>query len=226
MVRITILALVVGLGVCMAQADRAAVTGTVFDQTHSAAPSAYVAVVYPGTGLRRETLTSSVGVFHVGGLPIGECYLEVGASRFRTIQTKPFVLTVGETRSLDVSLEIATVDARVDVQAVADALPASSVSVSSLTSSQQLHALPVNGRNWASLMALAPGAVDSANGSNTAVHFFATQNDDTNYRVDGVDATSIRNQNMRLNSRLLMSEDAIAEFRVNSALDRKSTRLN
>jgi hypothetical protein len=50
------------------------------------------------------------------------------------------------------------------------------------------------------------------------VHFFATQNDDTNYRVDDVDATSIRNQNMRLNSRLLMSEDAIAEFRVNSAL--------
>ena len=218
MLKITILAFVVGLGVCMAQADRAAVTGTIFDQTHSAAPSAHVSVIYPGTGLRRETQTSSVGVFHIGGLPIGECYLEVGAAGFRTFQTKPFVLTVGETRTLDVSLELATVDSKVEVQAVADALATSSVSVSSLTSSQQLNELPVNGRNWASLMALAPGAVDSANGSNTAVHFFATQNDDTNYRVDGVDATSIRNQNMRLNSRLLMSEDAIAEFRVNSAL--------
>ncbi len=56
------------------------------------------------------------------------------------------------------------------------------------------------------------------NGSNTSVRFFATAGDDENYRVDGIDATSIRNQNMRLNSRLLMSEDAIAEFRVNSAL--------
>ena len=143
---------------------------------------------------------------------------EVSAAGFRTLQTKPFVLTVGETRTLDVSLELAAVDSKIEIQAVADALAASSVSVSSLISSQQLDELPVNGRNWASLMALAPGAVDSANGSNTAVHFFATQNDDTNYRVDGVDATSIRNQNMRLNSRLLMSEDAIAEFRVNSAL--------
>jgi hypothetical protein len=218
MLKITMLAFVVGLGVCMAQADRAAVTGTIFDQTHSAAPSAHVIVVYPGTGLRRETVSSSVGVFHIGGLPIGECYLEVDAAGFRTMKTKPFVLTVGETRTLDVSLELATVDSKVEVQAVTDALATSSVSVSSLTSSQQLNELPVNGRNWASLMALAPGAVDSANGSNTAVHFFATQNDDTNYRVDGVDATSIRNQNMRLNSRLLMSEDAIAEFRVNSAL--------
>ena len=50
------------------------------------------------------------------------------------------------------------------------------------------------------------------------MRFFATESDDVNYRVDGVDATSIRNQNMRVNSRLLMSEDAIAEFRVNSAL--------
>jgi hypothetical protein len=36
-------------------------------------------------------------------------------------------------------------------------------------------------------MALAPGAVDAANGSNTAVRFFATGSDDVNYRVDGVD---------------------------------------
>src|SRR5215471_14042035 len=131
MLKITIVALVVGLGVCLAQADRAAVTGTIFDQTHSAAPSARVAVVYPGTGLRRETQTSSEGVFHIGGLPIGECYLEVEAAGFRTIQTNPFVLTVGETRTLDVSLELATVESKVDVQAVADALATSSVSVSS-----------------------------------------------------------------------------------------------
>jgi hypothetical protein len=101
---------------------------------------------------------------------------------------------------------------------VADALTYSTASVSSLTSSQQLNELPVNGRNWQSFMALAPGAVDAANGSNTAVRFFATGADDVNYRVDGVDATSIRNQNMLVNSRLLISEDAIAKFRMNSAL--------
>src|SRR5215470_17318785 len=55
-------------------------------------------------------------------------------------------------------------------------------------------------------------------GANTAVRFFSTGGDDVNYRVDGVDASSIRNQNIRLNSRLLMCEESIAEFRVNSAL--------
>jgi hypothetical protein len=216
--KIIVLASTIGLGICLAQADRAAVTGTITDQSHTAMSTARVAVVYPATALRRETQSSSTGAYEIAGLPIGECYIEVSAPGFQTVQTKPFVLEVGETRSLNVSLQIAAVSSTVNVQAVADAMTLSTVAVDSLTSSQRLNDLPVNGRNWMSFMALAPGAVDGANGSNTAVRFFATTGDDENYRVDGMDATSIRNQNMRLNSRLLMSEDAIAEFRVNSAL--------
>ena len=127
-------------------------------------------------------------------------------------------MSVGETRTWDVVLEVASETATVEVRALGDALAQSEAAINAVTTSSQLNSLPVNGRNWQSLMALTPGAVDGANGSNTGVRFFATGGDDVNYRVDGVDATSIRNQNMRLNSRLLMSEDAIAEFRVNSAL--------
>ncbi|HEX3879773.1 MAG TPA: carboxypeptidase regulatory-like domain-containing protein [Bryobacteraceae bacterium] len=218
MIKIAVLALTIGIGVCAAQADRAAVTGTISDQSHAAIASAHVAVIYPGTGLRRETLSSSYGAYELAGLPIGECYVEVSVSGFRSVQTKPFVLDVGQTRSLDLALEVASVSSTVDVKDVADPLTYTTAAVSSLTDAQRLNDLPVNGRNWMSFMALAPGAVDGANGSNTSVRFYATAGDDENYRVDGVDATSIRNQNMRLNSRLLMSEDAIAEFRVNSAL--------
>jgi Carboxypeptidase regulatory-like domain/TonB dependent receptor len=219
MFKIVVLIFTVGIGICLAQADRAAVNGTISDPTHAAIGGAKVKLVYPATGLERETATSSVGVFQIAELPIGaECYLEVSAPGFRTVQTKPFVLEVGETRTLDMSLEVAAVGATVNVQDVVDPITMSNAAVDSLTSSQRLNDLPVNGRNWMSFMALAPGAVDGANGSNTAVRFFATTGDDENYRVDGMDATSIRNQNMRLNSRLLMSEDAIAEFRVNSAM--------
>src|ERR1700722_19335587 len=214
-----LLTVTAGLGVCLGQADRAGVTGTISDPTHLPVAVAHVRLVYPNTGLQRETVSSSAGVFSISELPIAEeCYLEVNAPGFQTVRTKPFVLQVGETRTLDVSLVIASVGATVNVQAVADSMTLSTVAVDSLTSSQRLNDLPVNGRNLLSFMALVPGAVDGANGSNTGVRFFATTGDDENYRVDGTDATSIRNQNMRLNSRLLMSEDAIAEFRVNSAL--------
>jgi hypothetical protein len=61
-----------------AQADRAAVTGRFLDPSHSMVPDAKVSLVYPGTGLRRETQSSSRGLPHRSA-PIGECYLEVGA---------------------------------------------------------------------------------------------------------------------------------------------------
>src|SRR5271157_1068640 len=105
MLKVIVAALTIGPGLCLAQADRAAVTGTISDPSNSIVPNAKVSLVYPGTGLRRETLSSSSGVFHIGGIPIGECYLEVGAVGFRSVQTKPFVLTVGETRTLDVAMD-------------------------------------------------------------------------------------------------------------------------
>jgi hypothetical protein len=56
------------------------------------------------------------------------------------------------------------------------------------------------------------------------VHFFATQNDDTNYRVDGVDATSIRNRNMRLNSRLLIRPQGLDRIEVRGPVCRHDSR--
>ena len=110
----------------------------------------------PRDGLRRETESSSSGAYEVAGLPIGECYVEVSASGFNTIQTKPFVLEVGETRSLNVSLDVGAVSSSVNVQAVVDPMTLSNAAVDSLTSSQRLNDLPVNGRNWMSFMALGP----------------------------------------------------------------------
>ena len=207
-----------GVCACYAQADRASVTGTIMDPSRSIVPQAAVTVIYSQTGLRRDTKSSGSGVFHLGGLPIGECHLEVSSPGFRNVKTQLFTLSVGETRTLDVTLEVASETATVEVRALGEAITQNEAAINAVTTSTQLDTLPVNGRNWQSLMALTPGAIDAANGSNTGVRFFATGGDDVNYRVDGVDATSIRNQNMRLNSRLLMSEDSIAEFRVNSAL--------
>ena len=56
---------------------------------------AHVKIVYPDTGLSRETTTSSSGVFRLGGLPIGACHVEVGATGFEPLKTRTFALNVG-----------------------------------------------------------------------------------------------------------------------------------
>jgi hypothetical protein len=75
----------------------------------------------------------------------------------------------------------------------------------------QLNNLPVNGRDWKALMSLVPSAVDGQK-------FFATGGDDVNFHVDGVDASGVRDQNMKVYTRDVMSQDAVAEFRVSTAL--------
>ncbi|HKE26860.1 MAG TPA: carboxypeptidase regulatory-like domain-containing protein [Bryobacteraceae bacterium] len=199
------------LGCCFAQADRAALTGTITDATQAAVQGAHVTVVYPNTGLSRDTATSDSGEFRLGGLPIGVCYVEVGATGFQPLKTTTIALNVGETRTLDLTLQVASSKSEVEVTGVADSLQQSNATVGDVLVSSQLNNLPVNGRDWKSLMSLVPGAV---NGN----QFLSTGGDDINYRVDGTDASGVRDQNMKVYTRLSMSQDAVAEFKVSAGL--------
>jgi hypothetical protein len=200
-----------GVGLCFAQADRAALTGTITDATQAAVPGAHVKVTYPNTGLSRETTTSTSGEFRLGGLPIGTCSVKVEANGFQTLKTTTITLSVAETRTLDLTLQVATAATAVEVTAVAEGLQQNNATVGDVLVASQLNNLPVNGRDWKSLMSLVPGAV---NGN----QFFSTGGDDINYRVDGTDASGVRDQNMKVYTRLTMSQDAVAEFKVSAGM--------
>jgi hypothetical protein len=211
MLKIIALTFTIGLGTCLAQADRAALTGTITDASQAAVPNAHVKVVYPNTGLSRDTTTSDSGVFRLGELPIGLCHVEVVANGFQPLKTTDIVLNVAETRTLDLTLAVSSAAATVEVKSVAEALQQNNATVGDVLNDSQLNNLPVNGRDWKSLMSLVPGAV---NGND----FFSTGGDDINYRVDGTDASGIRDQNMKVYTRLTMSQDAVAEFKVSAGL--------
>jgi hypothetical protein len=197
-----------------AQVDRATVTGAVHDASGAAVAGVTITVTYPSTGLDRSATSNERGAFFVTGLPVGSAILRIEKDGFRPIRVEAD-LTVGETRTLDFSLEIAAVEAAVDVVAPA-ALVHNSAGVGAVLENRQVSQLPINGRNWGNLMALVPGAVDTG-GNGSAVRFVGHGGDDNNFRIDGVDATSVRNQSQS-KSRLLISTDAISEFRVTSAL--------
>jgi hypothetical protein len=136
-----------GLTCCFAQSDRAALTGTITDATRAAVPSAHVKVVYPDTGLSRETVSASSGVFRLSGLPIGVCHVEVTATGFRAAKTETIVLSVAETRELDLTLEVGPVESTVEVRGVMEALAQNNAAVGDVLVASQLDNLPVTGRD-------------------------------------------------------------------------------
>jgi len=209
------LAILNGAFLAQAQIDRATLTGTLHDPAGAAVAGAKVTLTYRDTGVTRSVTSNESGAYLISGLPLGSVVIEAQQSGFRMLRSET-KLNVGETLTLDLTFELATVDNSVQVVADVD-LERSSAAIGQTFQNNQLQQLPVNGRNFENLMALVPGAVDTGAGNGSSVRFFGHGGDDNNFRIDGVDATSVRNQT-QAKSRLVISMDAIAEFRVNAAL--------
>lgn len=67
-------------------------------------------------------------------------------------------------------------------------------------------------------MALVPGAMDSGGGTQKSIRIAGRGGDDNNFRFDGMDATGISNQAPNTSTRLQISTEAIAEFKVDTML--------
>jgi hypothetical protein len=203
--------------VLLAQTDRATVTGTITDSNGRSIPQAVVTIESKSTGLRRTASSAESGAYTVGALQVGFYSASVTATGFQGKRIGEFELQVGQTRTFDFSLSVAAVETSIDVVAEAP-IAQTNAAVTGVIGGGQIQNLPVNGRSWASLMSLIPGAVDTGGNDQRSVRFAGRGLDDNNFRFDGVDAGGIQNSAQRVATRLQVSTEAIAEFRASSAL--------
>lgn len=215
--RFELLLLVLFTGTLAGQADRAAITGTVLDGSGQVVAGAKMTVESRATGFRRSVDTTAAGTYTITALQPGLYFAEFAAPGFSTQRVEEFELQVGQTRTIDAKLTVAAVNTTVEVVAEAP-LAETSAAVTGVIAGSQIQNLPVNGRSWASLMSLVPGAVDTGTNDQRSVRFAGRGIDDANYRFDGVDATGIQNSAQRVATRLQVSTEAIAEFRASAAL--------
>jgi hypothetical protein len=213
----TVVALSFGV-VVHGQVDRANLNGTVTDSSRAVVPDARVELVSRETGLKRAVQTGPAGVYSMTGLPIGTYDLTISRAGFRTFDVKGIQLFVGQTRTVDVELQVGTVSEELQVQATAAPLETSNARVGAVLEHQQLGDIPINGRNWATLEMLAPGAINAGKGGQRDIRFVGRGRDDNNFTFDGIDATGVQEQSQKADARLNISLESIAEFRVESAV--------
>ncbi|MFZ0522449.1 MAG: TonB-dependent receptor [Candidatus Acidiferrales bacterium] len=202
-----------------AQTDRANMEGTITDTSGAVISNAQVKITATATSLTQEKTSSGSGHYRFPGIPIGVYTIEVSHVGFKTKIVEDVELQVGETHTVDVSLEVGPVQERVEVQAsTAEPAQRSSAEASTVITSNQIENLPTNGRDWAGLTLLAPFAQDDGGGDQRTIRFAGRARDDNNFSFDGVDAGGIQEQAQKSQTRLQISEDAVAEYRVDSAL--------
>jgi hypothetical protein len=213
------LVLVLFLGTTvLAQVDRAELEGTVTDQSGALIADGKVHVVALETGLSYNRAANTNGYYRFPGLAAGRYTVTFSHSGFKTKTVEEVVLQVGQTRTLDVSLEVGQVSEKVEVNAENAPAERTSAEASTVISTDQIANLPNNGRDWASFTLLAPFAQDDGGGDQRTIRFAGRARDDNNFSFDGVDAGGIQEQAQKSQTRLQISQDAIEEYRVNSAL--------
>jgi hypothetical protein len=200
------------------QVDQASITGTVTDQSGAVIAAAQIQALSTDLGVQRVVSTNSVGVYVIPNLPLGTYTVTVAKPGFATIKFDSVECSVGAVVTLNARLRVASVQTKTEVVAVEPPLNESSAAVSGVINSTQIQNLPTNGRNWASLLVLAPLAIDDGGGDQRSIRFAGHARDDNNYMIDGVDATGIQEQAQKSTTRVQVSEDSIEEYRVSTAL--------
>src|SRR5579863_3670685 len=207
-----------GAALCFAQVDLAGLNGTVTDRAGKLIPDVRVMVTMPNTGLRRQTDTSRDGTYEIPELPAGIYTVSFKASGFATTTFERVVEESGRTRTLDATLQVASAAEQINVSSVTQQLDQTTDTLGSTTESKQVRDLPLNGRNWSTLTALAPGAVDTGGSNQRSIRFAGRGLDDNNFTYDGIDATNIVNQAQQGFVRLAIPTDAIEEFHIDTML--------
>ena len=156
------------------------------------------------------------GSYNIPDLPRGVYSVEFSKAGFSTFTAEHVEQTVGQTRTLSARLDVAGAREQTTVTEPLVQIDRVDATVGTAIEHAQVGDLPINGRNWATLTALAPGAIDNGAGDQRTIRFAGHGLDDNNLTLDGIDATAIYNQEQREYMRLNIPLESIDEFQVQS----------
>ena len=168
-----------------AQVAQAELRGIVLDESGAALPGATVTAMHVDTGTARTTVTTTTGAFLMPALPVGRYRVEAALTGFSTLVQENLVLAVGQSAIVTFTLKVAAVQETVTVAAASPLIETKKSELSGNVNPEQVASLPLNGRDWLSLVALVPGA----RGNPGTIRAGFGGNDMAKYQVDGVDVS-------------------------------------
>ncbi len=202
------------------------ITGEVKDSSGASAPNVAVTATNAETNVARSTVTNSVGVYSFPGLTPGIYQVKASASGFQTVVKSNIELQVQQTARVDFTLEVGSATQTIEVSSTAALLSTEDATVGTVIEERRIVDLPLNGRNFFSLVALSPNVTygftpaQQASGrlggtrSTLTMSLSGARATWSNYTLDG-----ITNTDVDFNTYIVLpSVDALQEFKVQSGI--------
>ncbi len=157
---IGLVALLVALGSRegVAQSATGQILGTVVDATGALVPGATVTVTNTATNVSHSVKTTGAGTYLVSQLIPGPYSIKVEAAGFARTIVSIDALQVDQALNETISLKTGSATETVQVISSGEVLQTASSEVGVVVDPEQVHDIPLNGRNFTTWINLAPGA--------------------------------------------------------------------
>jgi hypothetical protein len=194
-----------------AQTTQASVFGVVSDDKKQLIPGASVLVRNESTGFTSRTVTNAKGEYHFREMPLGGPYtVIVTFMGYAEEKLEGYSLNQGDVLRVNVDMQPSSVTMN-EVKVVGNSLrnKRENFGAATTVTARDIAKLPVNGRNFTSLIDLSP----LSRGNNLSGQLASS----TNFTIDGTTArnpTSGGGSNSRTGAPYILSMEAIREFKV------------
>jgi hypothetical protein len=191
------------VGDLQAQAEKATLSGTVFDPSGAVIVGATIEARNVKTDIISTAVTDGQGHYVLPDIAVGTYDVSAEQDGFQTMMQTGIVASVGSRRVLDFTLEVGQPVDVVEVMGQASTVETQTASLSTLIAPVQMEMLPLNGRNFTDLLSLAASVATVPATGGGGGQSATAYGQSTNYSVSGsrpvgmaymLDNTDIRNQ--------------------------------
>ncbi len=168
----------------LAQQITGDITGVVTDSTGAVLPNITVTADNTDTGLSRTATTSESGNFRFPQLPIGPYKVSASAQGFKTVIQNAQVVAGGIIRA-DFKLQVGQRNETIEVEGEAPLVDLSP-NENNYVDREKIENVPLNGRDFNSLLAITPGVQRDPGGGFLAVSINGSRTTSNNYFIDGL----------------------------------------
>ena len=147
---------------------RSSIEGTVSDASGAVVADVKVVLTNAATGVTQSAQSNTEGYFRFPTLPPGSYKLTATKPGFQTLNQENVSLLAQETRTVPMVLKVGQVQETVTVTTEAAPIQLSEAKIASDISAQELHELPLAGRNILNVLGQTPGVTGVGTASGTA----------------------------------------------------------
>jgi hypothetical protein len=169
----------------------ATLRGTVKDPTGALVSNATVTLVNEATKDERKAQSGDSGLFVFSSVPPGSYTIKIEATGFKTAEQNRLVLSPGDTRGMEFTLQVGAASETITISATVETLQTETGAKEQTISAKQIDNLSIISRSSLELLRILPGVVAPEGIDLESVSFGGGANANSNYTVNGIRGVNI-----------------------------------